>query len=281
MKKNEFTYSEVFIQLNKSFPLEIFDWKVSSDQIDLLHHHNCLEIGICYAGYGIYLIDGTLHLYQAGDIVILGSNVYHRAHTESKDSDLWSFISFNPEDWGDTIISKNTKLIIPKKSNLILYEMLNQVKEEYQNNLIDKEVILKGLMRAIIPYIKREYDKPSVSLKCDLDSYNLTYMDERIQKALNILMNDYSKTEFSISKLAEQCNTSVSNFRSLFNRMTGVSPKQFQIELKLKKAMSLVQFSDLRMIDISYECGFNTTSSFNRQFYKRYGITPTQVRKNQ
>jgi AraC-like DNA-binding protein len=281
MKKCEFTYSEVTIQLNQTFPIEIFDWKVSCDQIDLLHHHNCLEIGICYAGYGIYLIDGKLQSYQAGDIVILGSNVYHRAHTESKDSDLWSFISFHPKDWGKTIISNNIKLIIPKKSNLILYEMLNQLKEEYQNNLVDKEVILKGLMSAIIPYIKREYDKPIISLERDSESNKLTYIDERIQKALNILMNDYSKTDLSISKLAERCNTSVSNFRSLFKRMTGISPKQFQIELKLKKAMSLVQFSDFRMIDIAYECGFNTISSFNRQFYKRYGITPTQIRKNQ
>lgn len=278
MKKYDITFFDVHIPLNESFPIDVFDWKVSGEDISSLHHHDCFEIGICYEGYGLYLIDEKIHTYQKGDLVILGPNVYHRAHAESKDADLWTFISFRPKDWGNVILSDNLQLVIPKETDEILYQMINQVNVEVKSSPLDKRLVVHGLMEAIIAYIKREYDKQQTHAGHVANGEKLTYLDMRIHTALNILMND---PFMPVSALAAQCNTSVSNLRSLFDKQVGMSPKKFQVELKLKKAMSLLRFSDLRILDIAYECGFNSVSSFNRQFLSRYGISPSQVRKQQ
>jgi AraC-like DNA-binding protein/quercetin dioxygenase-like cupin family protein len=280
MKKYDITYFDVHIPLQKEFPIDVFDWKVSRDEINCLHHHDCFEIGICYAGYGLYLIDGKIHTYQEGDLVILGPNVYHRAHAESKDADLWTFISFRPKDWGPIDLSDNLQLVIPKESDVILYQMIHQMNEEVKKNPLDKRYIVRGLMSAIIPYIKREYNLQQQKKKRKKDTEKLSYLDTRIENALNILLSKASGSDISIAELASMCNTSVSNFRAVFHEQVGMSPKKFQIELKLKKAMSLIRFSQLRIMDISYECGFNSISNFNRQFFSRYGISPSQVRKN-
>ena len=149
-----------------------------------------------------------------------------------------------------------------------------------KKNPLDKRYIVRGLMSAIIPYIKREYDLQQQKKKRNKDTEKLSYLDTRIQNALNILLSKTSDSDISIAELASMCNTSVSNFRAVFHEQVGMSPKKFQIELKLKKAMSLIRFSQLRIMDISYECGFNSISNFNRQFFSRYGISPSQVRKN-
>jgi AraC-like DNA-binding protein len=54
---------------------------------------------------------------------------------------------------------------------------------------------------------------------------------------------------------------------------------EFITYLRLDEAKRLLDNSDLTIENIAYECGFNTYSTFYRQFCERYRISPTAYRK--
>jgi AraC-like DNA-binding protein len=51
-------------------------------------------------------------------------------------------------------------------------------------------------------------------------------------------------------------------------------------DYRLAIAARLLQSSESSILEISEEVGFENLSYFNRSFKKRYGMTPTQFRRN-
>lgn len=270
----KFTYSDVHIALDPCFPLDMITWKVSRDPISELHHHDCYEIGICFDGFGLYVLGGKVYTYQKGDIVAVGPNIYHRAHTESTENDLWSFIFFNPKDWTDNNLSENLNIIIPESENKFLHDLVEQMYLEMRQIRTGSKGIAGGCISTIIPLLEREDEKRSKGQKIN----SLSNIDFRLHSAINLLM-EKENLNISVQELAAKCNISVSYLRELFNKQIGMSPKEFQTEVRMKRALSLIRCTNLRMMDIALECGYNTISSFNKQFYERYKISPFQMKK--
>jgi len=50
-------------------------------------------------------------------------------------------------------------------------------------------------------------------------------------------------------------------------------------KIKIDYSCQLLLNSDRNVVDISYDCGFNNLSHFNKQFKKFIGKTPSQFRR--
>jgi AraC-like DNA-binding protein len=85
----------------------------------------------------------------------------------------------------------------------------------------------------------------------------------------------------SISQIANECCLSESYFRQLFNKQIGISPKEYQTKLKIKKAMSLLLYSNDKILKIALDSGFDSLSNFNRSFKKIVGKSPYLWKKEQ
>lgn len=86
----------------------------------------------------------------------------------------------------------------------------------------------------------------------------------------------------TVQKLAEQLNMSSRDLSVLINKHAGKHFFDFINEYRIKKAkVMLVDASNnkLTILEILYEVGFNSKSSFNTAFKKHVGLTPTQFRK--
>jgi len=66
---------------------------------------------------------------------------------------------------------------------------------------------------------------------------------------------------------------------ALLLRNTGKTLKAYQIELRIKRAASLLLYSDKSVAQISELCGYANASFFSRQFQKYMGLTPLAYRK--
>lgn len=64
-----------------------------------------------------------------------------------------------------------------------------------------------------------------------------------------------------------------------FSRYVGISPHEYQIELRLSYAKELLKYSDLSVNEIAYACGVNQTSHFIGLFKDREHVTPAKFRK--
>jgi quercetin dioxygenase-like cupin family protein len=76
----EFSYSLVTIPLEAEFPLDWIHHDVSHDEINQVHNHDVIEIGLCLEGYGLFIQEKQIHSYKPGDGVVVRLLVYHRAN---------------------------------------------------------------------------------------------------------------------------------------------------------------------------------------------------------
>ena len=91
-----------------------------------------------------------------------------------------------------------------------------------------------------------------------------------------ISKNDIS--EVTVSKLAHACPLSPSGFRSLFKANTGISPIDYLLNLKIKKAKILLSDNNLSVAEVAHMLGFADLSYFSK-FYKQHtGKTPSKDR---
>ena len=110
----------------------------------------------------------------------------------------------------------------------------------------------------------------------------LSYQDKNsagtLNPALEFIAANYCRQDISNSTIAEHANISEVYFRKLFREKYYTTPKQYILDMRIKKAEQLLAETRQSVTDISVMCGFSGVYHFCRQFKKKAGITPTQYR---
>ncbi len=69
------------------------------------------------------------------------------------------------------------------------------------------------------------------------------------------------------------------HFLRLFRRVVGVTPHQYLVHCRLKRAAGLLAEPERAITDIAYEVGFGDLSNFVRSFHRAAGVSPRGFRK--
>lgn len=94
----------------------------------------------------------------------------------------------------------------------------------------------------------------------------------QIKKAISHIRENLGE-QIAIEDLASLTPWTPSHFTRMFTKHMNMSPYQFIIDTKIRKAMLLAETTDMPASDISYELGFLTYSSFTINFKKVSGHT--------
>lgn len=101
----------------------------------------------------------------------------------------------------------------------------------------------------------------------------------RVLKVKNYINKNYME-EIRLNTLADLAGMSSSAFSRFFKLHTGKNLSDYIIEIRLGFA-SRALVDTLRSIsEISFDCGFNNLSNFNRIFKKKKGCSPSEFREN-
>lgn len=101
---------------------------------------------------------------------------------------------------------------------------------------------------------------------------------ESIKATLTYIKENYYNKIY-ISDLAGRVNLNEQYFCRLFKKAIGCSPITYINEYRVKQAKRLLEETDLPVMEICLECGFNNQGNFLQEFRKRTGTTPLQYRK--
>ena len=82
-----------------------------------------------------------------------------------------------------------------------------------------------------------------------------------------------------IADVAQQCALSRSHFSRAFKKTTGMSPQEWTLDLRVRRAKELLADEAMPISLISLECGFADQSHFSRMFSKLTGTTPLRWRR--
>ncbi len=91
-------------------------------------------------------------------------------------------------------------------------------------------------------------------------------------------MEENLEDPLSPSLLAKQATLSTRQLERLFRRYLDRSPKRYYLELRLKKARSLLLQTDMSVIGVAMACGFSSPSHFSKCYRSHYNRTPYRER---
>jgi AraC-like DNA-binding protein len=98
--------------------------------------------------------------------------------------------------------------------------------------------------------------------------------DTFLGKLLDTFQNALFEPEISIEKFCSQLGVSSSRLYRNSIQITGLSPNDLLRELKLRKAIELMQKQNRNISETSYELSFTNPSYFTKCFKKRFNVLP-------
>lgn len=103
-------------------------------------------------------------------------------------------------------------------------------------------------------------------------------VDDVIQKSI-LFMKDHLEEKITLKDIANAVGYSSSHLNTLFATRTSCSTMVYYNQLRIQRACTYLQFSDLKIKEISFRLGFYDPFHFSKSFLKEMGISPKEYRK--
>ena len=229
------------------------------------------QIVLITSGKGVFESKetGVLKISE-GDAFLLFPNVWHRYRPLKNRGWTEQWLGFSGEITNQFIANgffNPDSPIIPKCNNTDVLNYFNRLFE-----LFDKEPF--GFQRIA----------SGICLQLMAELYNLKNSGNNIENLNTMIsrakhhMYKNINTSIDLIKIASELGVSYSKFRLDFKKLTGVSPLQYHLLLKINKAKELLLNTNKPQKEIAFEIGFDSNYYFNRLFKQKTGMTPKQYR---
>lgn len=106
-----------------------------------------------------------------------------------------------------------------------------------------------------------------------------TWRDERRVAAALRRIEERHGARISMDELAAAAAVSPFHFLRIFEQVVGVTPGQYMLRMRLRRAAVNLRRSDDAIAAVASDCGFADLSTFNRQFRRATGLTPGAYRE--
>ncbi len=158
-------------------------------------------------------------------------------------------------------------------NSLELADTLNKLIKVCSSENHNKDLLADLALQELVVRIMQLQNLKTAEFETEVDSNAkaLTYV-------LHFIKNHLTE-RIKIDQLCDKACMSRATFYRAFKREFGISPLDFILKERLKKAKELLNRSNSSVTEICYELGFTDLNYFDRQFKKTEGITPTQYRK--
>ena len=240
--------------------------------------------------YLYIVVDGTLRLYTPSGIMdyMKGQYSISKIDTPLSGSVLTfspqkSFLALSVEFTVNDVISCALNLDNDLRNRIMGQNMEEQEMSASDGAVIDSiyrlfrikqtvgsEFLRKNMMQEVIYYVLCG----SCGKQFLQGIANIAQADE-IYEA-NSWIKENFRSSFTVEKLAEQRNMSVSLFHQKFKSAVGMGPLQCQKRLRLTEARRLMLDENKNVTEASGEVGYESLSQFVRDYRKMFGKAPKE-----
>ncbi|NQU54119.1 MAG: AraC family transcriptional regulator [Bacteroidetes bacterium] len=250
------------------------------------HFHNEIELLYVMEGIGTSFVADDIQKFQAGDLVLLGSNLPHFWRSDE------SYLN-------DSGTLKVKYIVIQFPSDFFKEQILHCPEFHLIGELFDRssrgirfsKEITKKASKKIIKVNKAKGLKrillllETLQILAQTDEYRLlagelyhnenhNFTSNRLTKVMHYLNTNYQK-KIELEKVAEIANLHPSAFCRYFKEKSGKSLSEFVNDMRISYACRLITEGKMSVSQICFESGFNNLSNFNRTFKKHTKFTPS------
>lgn len=300
-----------FVFADENFPLDVSTWKNHPDYP--MHTHDFSEIVIVIEGSGINMVGEEEFRINAGDLFVLDGRHPH-GYRETKDLALINITfdrsllerveqnMFEMPGYQALFVvepSIHRKRRFERHLRLSPEEMLkvkahvdvmeweihqgdNRKARVFQERSLDQTVVASqlpgpepgyqlfalGHFYILIALLSRLYHhRPSPGAEKTI----------RIGRALAHLESHFTEP-LDVDFLARLAGMSRRSFFRVFGEVTGKGPQGYLMHLRIMKAAKLLSFTEKNVTETAFDCGFEDSNYFSRQFGQIMGVSPRQFK---
>ena len=254
---------------------------------DILHYHPEIQIMAVVEGTGTLFVGDTLNRFKPGDVILIGANLPHVARNDEEYYDEGSGLVahaniayFSEDAFGDDFFKLPEMLQIRRMlanssrgmrfSGVAKQEVYYQIEQLGKCQGFERLMCLFEVLNRLSLCEDFEY-LASVGYKIiqnDIDS-------QRISDVQQFVMQNYSDP-IRLDEVAQIANMSPTSFCRYFKQHTRKTFSDFLSEIRIGNACTLLASSKYTVSEVSFMCGFNNISNFNRRFKRITSMTPLQ-----
>ena len=247
--------------------------------IDMHTHQNWFEITVVTDGAGTVIIGNTEVRVSQGDIHLSFPGDFHAIRSDHKTPlkyDFFAFYTTEPFllDRLETIMqsrqSGNQRVIHDEKIERLLKNAIAEINHPTELS----EEISEVIFRQIILYLIRDFQvtepekKDAVGTPEELCYQIMHYIDTHIY------------TMDGLFELADAMRYNYSYLSDLFKKITGETMQNYYQTRRLRAAQLLLREKNLKLGEIANLLRYSSIYAFSRAFKDKFGISPSEYRKN-
>jgi AraC-like DNA-binding protein len=252
-----------------------------------LHYHDEFELNFIANAKGAKRIVGdSIEVIDDLELILIGPNLYHAWFThQCKSLDITEItIQWHRDLFDDKLLCRNQlnfiKCLFERAQRGISFsrEAIERVVPRIRS-LNQKGGFSSVLeLMSILHDLSLSHDIKTLSDAAFINS-QFSHNSRRIEMAFQYMNHNYDRsvTLGEVARLVSMTDVSFSRF---IKKRTGNTFIDTLNEIRLGHASKMLIETTHSVAEISYNCGFNNISNFNRIFKKKKGCTPKGFREN-
>jgi AraC-like DNA-binding protein len=252
-----------------------------------LHYHEEFELNLILNAKGAKRIVGdNIEIIDDAELVLVGPNLGHAWFTNKcKSEEIKEItIQWHKDLFDDKMLRRNQLSFIRSMlersakgisfSKETIKALTPRIVSLNQKNGFDSVLELMSILHDLSA-------SRNMRTLSDITFNNdqLNYNSRRIEKAFEHMNNNYDK-QITLGEVAKLVSMTEVSFSRFIKKRTGNTFIDSLSEIRLGHASRMLIDTTHSVAEISYNCGFNNISNFNRIFKKKKNCTPKEFREN-
>lgn len=163
------------------------------------------------------------------------------------------------------------------KESLDLENLCEKIVQEASFKQIGYQLMLTSLIKQITIILLRNHLGIRQNPHLEISRFGL--VDRRLRRAIEYIHANYHQ-EIVLSEIADAAFLSEYHFAHLFKKITGLTPNNYLIAVRLEQAKKLLAETDESIANVSLAVGYTSQSHFTKVFRNFTGLTPAKYRES-
>ena len=256
------------VKENLVYPMVISRGKATAAHFTKRNGWMCYQLIYTHSGSGIIYLDNRKYELKPGSMFLLDCRPYHYFFSNNLEGWEYSFVHF---DGGNckyicNLVESNSLLYYNMASSRAM-QKFNQIFELSNNDSADFEIVFHELMTELL--ISLYSEKIGATNHIDVPSW--------LSNVQSYIAENYNQG-IRIGELAKMAYLSPSRFAHRFKELVGVSPIEYQYEIRISYAKDYLEATDMPLNEICEKVGFHNEANFYAKFKQSVGLPPGKYR---
>lgn len=253
--------------------MTVVDYRCTAGPGDKPYVESHSGYSVAYVRKGSFgcITRGEAHELVAGSLMVgYPGDEYMCTHDHHACGDECLSFQFSPglvDELGGSTASWRKGAVAPLAETMVLGELAQSVAEGRSDVGLDEA----GL-RLASRFLGVVGGKPPVAIRPGP-------ADRRRAVEAALWIDARSAEDIDLAAAAAEAGLSPFHFLRLFSRVLGVTPHQYLVRSRLRRAARLLADEDRPVTDVALESGFADLSNFVRSFRRAAGVSPRAFRK--